>query len=81
LIGSIATSCISVDRFALDTNVLAHVVDDGAGDKQGRARDVFTRAAANPGCILAMQCVGEFYTAATRKRLVARAPRRTAPAI
>ena len=62
---------MSVDRFALDTNVLVYVVDDGAKDKQERARDVFTRAAANPDCVLAMQCVGEFYAAATRRRLVA----------
>jgi predicted nucleic acid-binding protein len=62
---------MSVDRFALDTNVLVYVVDDGAKGKQERARDVFTRAASNPRCVLAMQCVGEFYAAATRKRLVA----------
>lgn len=61
-------------RFALDTNILVYFVDDLFPAKQERARDIVARAAACGRCVLPLQGVGEFFTTATRKRLVEPGP-------
>ncbi len=62
------------ERFALDTNILVYFVDDLSPSKQERARHVVARAVACGRCVLSVQSVGEFFTTATRKRLVEPGP-------
>ena len=57
---------MSAERFTLDTNILVYAVDAREGSK----RELATRmieAAVGLDCPLALQAVGEFYLAATRK--------------
>ena len=52
---------MTVERFALDTNLLAYTRDDSAAAKQARAREVFWRAIRCGRCMLSAQTVGELY--------------------
>lgn len=60
---------MSAERFTLDTNILVYSMDASAGDRQVRAERVI-ELARRRDCWLTLQAVSEFYTAATRKRLV-----------
>jgi predicted nucleic acid-binding protein len=63
-------SCMSADRrrFGLDTNILVYAVEAGGGEKCRRAETIVRRAVATRRCVLALQNIGEFYTACVRKR-------------
>lgn len=56
-------------RFTLDTNVLVYAADSRAGAKHAIALAILDRA---PRCdsLLALQVLGEFYAAVTRKSIV-----------
>lgn len=56
-------------RFSLDANVLVYAADNRAGERHARALHVLI-AAARRDCVLALQALGEFFHAATRKRIV-----------
>ena len=53
--------------FSLDANVLVYAVDVDSGERHERALQLLARARAR-SCILAVQCLGEFYVVATRKK-------------
>src|SRR3954462_6421194 len=59
-------------RFGLDSNVLVYAADSREPARQQRARWVVERAARTRRCSVALQSIGEFYHAATRKRLIDR---------
>lgn len=61
---------MSVERLALDTNVLVSALDHAAPEKQSRAREVMARAARTAACVLSVQSIGELYSALRRRRLV-----------
>jgi predicted nucleic acid-binding protein len=61
-----ATSCMSAERFTLDTNILIYAVDARDGHKRDFAINII-EAAVGLDCPLALQVVGEFYVAATTK--------------
>ena len=52
---------MTVERFALDTNLLAYSRDDSAPAKQARAREVFGGQYGAERCMLSAQTVGELY--------------------
>ncbi len=59
-------SCMSAERFTLDTNILVYAADA----REERKRELAIRviqAAVGLDCPLALQVVGEFYAAATAK--------------
>lgn len=56
--------------FTLDTNILIYVVDRSAGLKRRLAAEILNRAAERD-CRLTLQAISEFYSAATRKRILA----------
>lgn len=58
---------MSVERFALDTNVLVYAFDEDAGAKQERGRRIVSEAAGLERCALSVQSLGEFYVAARRR--------------
>jgi predicted nucleic acid-binding protein len=60
------------ERFSLDTNVLVYAVDTAERERHRRATWVMERARLLP-CILAVQSLGEFYAAVTRKSMLSRA--------
>lgn len=62
---------MSGGRVGLDTNVLVYAVDLQEAEKCQRAQDVVARAAARGRCAIALQSVGEFYAAVTRRGLQA----------
>lgn len=57
------------ERFTLDTNILIYVVDSAAGWKQDAAIEVLQRAT-RKDCRLTLQSLSEFYSAATRKKIM-----------
>ncbi|MGA9796750.1 MAG: PIN domain-containing protein [Rhizomicrobium sp.] len=57
---------MSDERFTLDSNILVYSVDRRDARKQELALAIL-RAAAGKDCPLALQSIGEFYAAATRK--------------
>jgi predicted nucleic acid-binding protein len=63
---------MSVERFTLDTNILVYSIDSKAGGRHRIARQIVDLAA-TCNCWLTLQAVSEFYAAATRKGLMARA--------
>ena len=63
-------------RFSLDSNVLVYAADGRAGARHTRALHILV-SAARRDCVLTLQVLGEFFHAATRKRI---APRHDAAA-
>jgi predicted nucleic acid-binding protein len=59
------------ERFSLDTNVLIYAVDTAELERHRRAAWVVERAQ-SLSCILAVQSLGEYYAAVTRKSLLSR---------
>jgi predicted nucleic acid-binding protein len=59
-------------RFGLDSNILVYAADIRDPARRQRARLVVARAARTRRCLLALQSIGEFFHASTRKRLVGR---------
>jgi predicted nucleic acid-binding protein len=57
---------MSGERFTLDTNILVYGVDDRDSRKHDLALDIL-RAAVRRDCPLALQAIGEFLVATTRK--------------
>jgi predicted nucleic acid-binding protein len=57
---------MSGERFTLDTNVLVYSVDGRDRNKQAQAIAILT-ASVRLDCPLALQAIGEFHAAATRK--------------
>ena len=57
-------------RAFFDTNVLVYLFDTDAPGKQGLARDLLRRTAAEGHVVLSTQVLQEFYVAATRKLAV-----------
>jgi predicted nucleic acid-binding protein len=72
---SIATACMSDERFTLDTNLLVDAMDGQAGPRQSSAAHIIGLAR-QADCWLALQAISEFYAAVTRKRLIAAAAAR-----
>lgn len=64
-----APHCMNVERFTLDTNVLAYALDSRAGTHRRLADDISSRAL-RLDCRLTIQAVSEFCAARVRKRLV-----------
>jgi predicted nucleic acid-binding protein len=60
---------MSAERFALDTNILVYLHDRQAGARQRMARQIVAMSASQD-CVLPLQAVTEFVSAATRKRLM-----------
>lgn len=58
-------------RFSLDANVLVYAADGRAGHRHARALHILV-SAARRDCVLTLQALGEFFHAATRKRIVPR---------
>ena len=58
-------------RFSLDANVLVYAADARAGHRHARALHILV-SAARRDCVLTLQALGEFFHAATRKRIVPR---------
>jgi predicted nucleic acid-binding protein len=58
-------------RFSLDSNVLVYAADGRAGSRHARALHVLILAVRRD-CVLTLQALGEFFHAATRKRLASR---------
>lgn len=56
-------------RFTLDTSILVYAVDQDAGAKHGRAKEIVARAAFR-SCLLSVQSLAEFFHATTRRRLL-----------
>jgi predicted nucleic acid-binding protein len=73
--GSIATACMSDERFTLDTNILVYAMDGQAGPRQASAARIIDLAR-QADCWLALQAISEFYAVVIRKRLVAAAAAR-----
>jgi predicted nucleic acid-binding protein len=62
---------MTTERFSLDSNVLVYAADGRAGLRHTRALQIVIRAARRD-CVLTLQVLGEFFHAATRKRIVPR---------
>ncbi len=56
--------------FALDTNVLIYAHQSQGDDREVRAERIVALAAKTGRCVLALQTIGEFFHAATRKKLL-----------
>jgi len=63
---------MSAKRLSLDSNLLVYFHDPRDPRKQAVAQQIVTDAAARD-CVLGLQATGEFYTAATRKKILTRA--------
>ncbi len=61
---------MSAKRVSLDTNILIYAIDKDAGAKQHISIDLIKTCAINGDCVLTLQSLSEFYTAATRKNKV-----------
>jgi predicted nucleic acid-binding protein len=61
---------MSARRFSLDSNLLVYFFDPRDLRKQTLAQQVVSAAIARD-CMLGQQAVGEFYTVATRKKILA----------
>jgi predicted nucleic acid-binding protein len=57
-------------RFTLDTNILIYSVDTGDAGRQGVAIEIVDKAI-EANCVLTLQSLSEFYSVATRKRIMA----------
>jgi predicted nucleic acid-binding protein len=57
---------MSGERFTLDTNILVYSIDARDARKQARALAIL-KASVRLDCPLALQAIGEFHVAATRK--------------
>ncbi len=57
---------MSANRITLDTNILVYAIDAREPAKQRQAIEII-EAASRIACPLGLQCIGEFYVAATRK--------------
>jgi len=64
-----ARSCMSGERFTLDTNILVYSMDGGAGRRRQAAIEVIARAALRD-CALTLQAISEFFSVAKRKNLM-----------
>jgi predicted nucleic acid-binding protein len=60
---------MTTERFSLDSNVLVYAADGSAGSRHARALHILVLAARRD-CVLTLQALGEFFHAATRKRIV-----------
>jgi predicted nucleic acid-binding protein len=60
---------MSGERFTLDTNILVYAIDLHEGNKQQIAATLVDRAVSFD-CPLSLQAIGEFYAAATRRRIL-----------
>lgn len=60
---------MSVEPFALDTNILVYSVDHSAGPRHDLAKRIM-REASLAHCYLPLQAVSEFYVAVTRKSMM-----------
>lgn len=58
---------MSVERVTLDTNVLFYAADEGAGERQDRAREIIDRALRHHDCFLTLQTLSELFASITRK--------------
>jgi predicted nucleic acid-binding protein len=58
---------MSANRLTLDTNILIYAIDRDAKDKHERAISIVDQAI-HLDCILTLQALCEFYSAATRKK-------------
>jgi predicted nucleic acid-binding protein len=58
----------AVERFSIDANIFVYAVDRNTPVRQKRAREVVS-AAARRECVVTLQTLGEFFRAATRKRM------------
>lgn len=56
----------------LDTNILVYTVDSQDAERCRRAQDIVRRAVASARGLIALQTVGEFYAAVTRRGLQSR---------
>lgn len=56
-----------VKRFTLDTNILVYSIDRDAGEKHRIAMNIVDKAMLMD-CVLTVQALAEFYSAATRKK-------------
>ena len=63
---------MSAERFSLDTNILVYALDASAGRKHVIAAEIVDRAI-DGDCALTLQALSEFYVAATREGIVAKA--------
>jgi len=63
---------MSAKRFSLDANVLIYFFDPRYPGKQSVAQHIMSLAIARD-CWIGLQAVGEFYTAATRNKILTRA--------
>lgn len=57
---------MNVERITLDTNILIYAIDHDAGERHEISMEIVDRAPLSD-CILTLQCLSEFYAAATRK--------------
>ena len=64
---------MSDKRVSLDTNILIYAIDKDAREKQLTAIRVIETSVLEYNCVLTVQCLSEFYFAATRKGIVAHA--------
>ena len=60
---------MSARRFSLDTNLLVYFFDPRDPHKQALSQQIVFAAAARD-CVLGLQSIGEFYTVATRKKIL-----------
>lgn len=60
---------MSARRFTLDANVLIYAFDTRYPSKQAAAQHIVATAATRD-CMLALQCIGEFYVGGTRKKVI-----------
>ncbi len=58
---------MSADRLTLDTNILIYAIDRDSKDKHERAISIVDQAM-HLDCVLTLQALCEFYSAATRKK-------------
>ena len=63
---------MSARRFSLDSNLLVYFYDPRDAYKQAVAQQIVADAALRD-CMLGLQAAGEFYAAATRKKILTRA--------
>lgn len=61
-----------MNAFSLDTNVLIYALDPSQGDKHRSAHALLERALTGAWPI-ALQVLGEFYSATVRKKMLSRA--------
>jgi predicted nucleic acid-binding protein len=63
---------MSGSSIGLDTNILVYTVDSQDADMCWRAQEIVRLAVSSDCCVIALQTVGEFYAAVTRKGLQSR---------